>query len=472
MSKQINKILGLSLLLIISLISFIISSNPAFAQTDGVRYRTHVQNVGWMDFVEDGNESGTTGQSLRVEALNVELKNAKDLGISYSAHVEDIGWMDPVTDGAIAGTEGQSKRVEALRISLTGADAVNYNVYYRVHSQNYGWLGWAKNGENAGTAQKALRIEALQIKVLPVTEVAPEETSEYPSYVEGDADQVQSATTMDSSNSGNVNYRVYSNSNGWTGYAHDEGQMGVTDRIEALEVNVNPSLEQKGNIIYRSLSENNGWGNWTNANGTSGYAGLGIQAVRMKLTGQLNYLYDVYYRVHMLGVGWSNWGKNGQSCGSEGYGRNISHIQVVLTNKGDRPSDGAIGNAFTQVNWAWPVPGNTSVSSYFGPRNSVHHDGIDIPAASGTPIVSAKSGVVKLSGPNGNFGNCVAIEQDSGENVYYAHMIRTAVSVGQKVAQGQVIGYVGTTGNSTGNHLHLEIYDDSDEMVNPLNFYR
>lgn len=458
-----------SILILLFIISC--SGNAVFAKANIVKYRTHVQNIGWTDYVEDGDISGTEGQSLRMEAFQIELLNSKDVGLSYKSHVQDIGWMNPVSEGEISGTEGLSKRVEAISINLTGNEAINYHIYYRVHCQNYGWLSWVKDGEYAGTAGQSLRLESMQVIVLPATNEAPKETSNNPGFIGNpNTEQVEIAEAEDTS--GKINYRVFSNATGWTDYAKDEGQMGTTDRIEALEINLDPNLKNRGSLNYRTLEENNGWSNWVGEKAVSGAAGLGLQAIRIKLTGQLQYYYDVYYRTHVLGTGWTNWAKNGESCGTEGYGKNFSHIQVVLKNKGDYPSEGNVGNAFTQTKWAWPVPGNTSISSGFGPRNGSHHDGIDIPAASGTPIISCKSGVVKLSAPNGNFGNCVAIEQDSGENVYYAHMIRTNVSVGQRVSQGQVIGFVGTTGHSFGNHLHIEIYNDADNLVNPISFLR
>mgnify|MGYP005783661905 FL=1 len=121
----------------------------------------------------------------------------------------------------------------------------------------------------------------------------------------------------------------------------------------------------------------------------------------------------------------------------------------------------------SESGYMWPLPGWYSISSPFGYRinpvsgRAQNHGGIDIPASGGTPILAAKSGQVITSvygsGSYWSYGNYVVIDHGNGNSTLYAHMSSRAVSEGQMVTQGQVIGYVGTTGNSTGNHLHLEI---------------
>lgn len=141
------------------------------AQT--VTYRSHIQNLAWTEPVSDGAISGTTGKSLRLEAIEIEVPGNPDLGIKYSSHIQNLGWTDYVADGAQSGTTGKSLRLEGLKIELTGADAELYDVYYSAHIQNYGWLGWAKNGEAAGSEGMSLRLEAIKIHVLPKGSEAP-----------------------------------------------------------------------------------------------------------------------------------------------------------------------------------------------------------------------------------------------------------------------------------------------------------
>ena len=84
--------------------------------------------------------------------------------------------MTPVTDGQSCGTTGKSLRVEALWIRLTGELEKEYDVYYRAHIQNEGWLGWASNGSYAGSLGRSLRMEAFQIKLVKKGAEAPSST--------------------------------------------------------------------------------------------------------------------------------------------------------------------------------------------------------------------------------------------------------------------------------------------------------
>lgn len=144
-----------------------------------IKYRTHVQNIGWQGEKADGEMSGTTGQSLRLEAIKIQLSSSIDGGIVYKTHVQDYGWLNFVTNGQASGTTGQAKRLEAIQMQLTG-DAMNqYDLYYRVHAQNFGWLGWAKNGESAGTAGYSYRLEGIQIVLVPKGGNAPGSTSKH-----------------------------------------------------------------------------------------------------------------------------------------------------------------------------------------------------------------------------------------------------------------------------------------------------
>ena len=118
----------------------------------------------------------------------------------------------------------------------------------------------------------------------------------------------------------------------------------------------------------------------------------------------------------------------------------------------------------------WPLPGHTYISCHFGEVDAfgnAGHRGTDIPAPEGTPILAAHSGTVLVSGWNDSYGNQVLLDNGAGLSTRYAHMTQTAVTAGEAVTAGQVIGYVGSTGDSTGFHLHFEVMQNG-VRVNPL----
>ena len=124
--------------------------------------------------------------------------------------------------------------------------------------------------------------------------------------------------------------------------------------------------------------------------------------------------------------------------------------------------------------YTWPLPGHYSISSPFGYRMhpilgySKFHSGVDIPAPSGTPIVAAKSGTVIMSQLMSGYGNVVMV--DHGDTVtVYAHCSALNVGVGDSVSAGDVVAFVGSTGLSTGAHLHFEVRVNGSP-VNPLGY--
>lgn len=148
----------------------------------------------------------------------------------------------------------------------------------------------------------------------------------------------------------------------------------------------------------------------------------------------------------------------------------------------ERQMSAQISNVQSESGFMWPLASNINVlSSLYGSRPDPftgrpdNHTGIDIPAARGTPIYASKSGVVITSvygsGSSWSYGNYVVVAHSDGTSTLYAHMSSRAVSKGQTVKQGDVVGYVGTTGNSTGNHLHFEIRVNGSR-VDPLNYFK
>ncbi len=132
-------------------------------------------------------------------------------------------------------------------------------------------------------------------------------------------------------------------------------------------------------------------------------------------------------------------------------------------------------NSASASDWygVWPVPGygHSYITQYYGTASSWYssgyHNGLDIGAPSMTPVVAVNSGEVLSASYNGSWGNNVLIYHNSTYTTSYAHLESFAVSAGQYVTAGQIIGYMGSTGFSTGPHLHLEVYKNGSR-VDPL----
>lgn len=120
--------------------------------------------------------------------------------------------------------------------------------------------------------------------------------------------------------------------------------------------------------------------------------------------------------------------------------------------------------------FVWPAQGGY-ISSEKGPRWGREHKGIDIAQPDGFNILAADHGVVKAAGADGTFGNRVIIDHGNGYETIYAHLESIDVKVGDKALQGTKIGLMGTTGRSTGIHLHFEI-SKNGATQNPLNYIK
>ena len=155
-------------------------------------------------------------------------------------------------------------------------------------------------------------------------------------------------------------------------------------------------------------------------------------------------------------------------------------IQAQITKKQRALEEERRRNNITidsESSYLWPLPGYYRLTSLFGYRihpntGKAHsHTGIDIPAPRGTAILAAKSGQVVTSGWHSSYGNYVVIDHGNGNSTLYAHMSSRSVQEGQMVSQGQEVGKVGSTGSSTGNHLHLEVRENYTR-IDPETKYR
>ncbi len=158
----------------------------------------------------------------------------------------------------------------------------------------------------------------------------------------------------------------------------------------------------------------------------------------------------------------------------------LAQEAAAQQNQGGGQSDsGGVSSSAPDINYStsgyvWPVSG--PITSPFGWRthpiygSQSFHSGVDIGASSGTPVASAGNGTVISAGWNGGYGNCVIVDMGNGLSSVYAHLSSIYVSNGQVVSAGQSVGAVGSTGNSTGPHLHFEMRSYGT-AVSPYNYY-
>lgn len=295
-----------------------------------VKYRAHISEIGWQDYVTNGMTAGTVGKNLPMEALSIELEGGDynktdESGIEYEAHVSDIGWQEPVKNGTVSGTTGKAKAMEAVRIRLTGDLSNNYDIYYRVHSAEYGWFDWAKNGEIAGSIGFAYAMQAIEIKIYP------QNSPEAPVTV--------GKTYLAEDNMGDVIYQVHVQDKGWEAKKIDgqeAGNSAENKNLEAIKIDISEFARQygelTGSVEYETHVRDIGWQDPVQDGQIAGTTGKNkpIEAIKIRLTGQLNEVYDVYYRVYVENKGWMGWTTGGNAAGSVGFAYSVKAIEIRL----------------------------------------------------------------------------------------------------------------------------------------------
>ena len=304
------------------------------AKPFSVSYTTHVQTYGWLDPVSDGKESGTTGESKRLEGIRISLENSPYEGsVRYCTHVQTYGWQDWRTDGAMAGTEGEAKRLEAIQISLTGELADHYDIWYQTHVQHFGWSGWAVNGESCGSAGYAYRLEAIRIQLVPKGEKAPGSTAGI--FHEKDSAPVNGISAYAGTQ---IRYTTHVQTYGWQDWRTDgatAGTSGESKRLEGIRIALT-DVPSGGGVRYRTHIQGIGWQDYVSDGSLSGTTGQArrLEAIQIELTGTAAEAYDIYYRVHSQTYGWLPWARNGQQTGTSGMSKRLEAIEIRLMPKG------------------------------------------------------------------------------------------------------------------------------------------
>lgn len=341
----------------------------------GVTYRTHVENIGWQDYVTNGDVAGTSGKSYRLEGININLQGVySDLNIKYQVHVENIGWQDWKANGEMAGTEGKSYRLEGIKIILESTD--DYSVMYRVHVQNIGWQDWKTDGEMAGTEGKSLRLEAIQIKIVPkvkkgiITLDTAINNSTYYSptsikvvgwkmsnvsntkikvYIDENSTPINEnlitykkrndilsviegyGTEIENQNPG---FEFFINTTNMSNGEHTIIIVLCTangENIEEITTKIN--IDRDIHVQYKSHVQNVGWQGYVMDGAMSGTSGKSyrVEAMDINLINAPSNA-KVVYRTHIQDIGWQNWKSNGELAGTSGKSLRVEAIEIKLEN--------------------------------------------------------------------------------------------------------------------------------------------
>ena len=284
-----------------------------------IQFRTHVQKDGWQDWrnaTASGGKpgkatAGTLGRSLRLEGIQIRVKGIEG-SVSYQVHVQNIGWQTVRSNGALAGTSGKSLRLEAIRIALMGEISKWYDIEYRTHVQNIGWQGYMRNGAVAGTNGKGLRLEAIEIRLVPKSRKAS------------------------SGGEGLVGVRGQAiiQHDGKQAWVRDGSAMGTTGRdlgIKSICLQLDKGV-YSGSIEYRTHVQNIGWTKWRQNGQMSGTTrnNLRMEALQVRLTGDIAKYYEVAYRAYVQNIGWRNWVSGGITAGTTGRRLRVEALEVRL----------------------------------------------------------------------------------------------------------------------------------------------
>ncbi len=349
----------------------VFSTNP---QTLGVSYRTHVENIGWQDWKENGVIAGTSGMSYRLEGINIQLIGpSAGLKIKYQVHVENIGWQDWKEQGDMAGTSGMSYRLEGIRILLEGNE--DYTVQYRVHVQDIGWQDWKIDGEMAGTSGRSLRLEGIEIKIVPKIKKSkmqietPVNESRYyeeteikvqgwkmanlsnttiKAFIDNSTTPINTPITYKNRNDIISSIEGYgtSSQNPNPGFEFtlditsiSEGKHKIrivlySQNNEVLKEASTAIIIDRGlHIIYNSHLQDIGWQGEILEGYISGIPGSGLrtEAMKMKLV-HAPAGGKIVYRTHVENIGWQNWVSNNEMAGTSGQSLRIEALQIYLEN--------------------------------------------------------------------------------------------------------------------------------------------
>ena len=287
----------------------IVKESEAPKTAPGVQYYSHIQDIGWENRYDNknGEISGIAGRGLKVEALMLQLIGVPEgASIEYKSHVQDLGWESWKSNGEQSGTTGQNKKIEAVRIRIKNLPG--YSVKYRAYVEGKGWQNWVSDGVEAGSTGKNLKLEAIQIMIVKESEAPKTEPGvQYYSHIQDigwenryskvdgevsgvvgkglkvEAMRFQLKGTLEGAS---IQYQAHVQDIGWESWKKDGDQAGTTGqnkKIEAMKIKI--SNLPGYSVMYRGYVQGKGWTNWVKDGEECGTTGknLKLEAIQVKI---------------------------------------------------------------------------------------------------------------------------------------------------------------------------------------------
>ncbi|MBQ4529357.1 MAG: InlB B-repeat-containing protein, partial [Lachnospiraceae bacterium] len=328
-------------------------------------------NNNFENAVSGGSVSGTEGQNKKITKLSISTLEKS--GISFRAYINGA-WTEWKNGGSTI--DGNGKDIEALQIKLSGELANTCDVYYRTHNRYYGWLGWTSNGTTAGSRNTGSAIEGYQIQLVEkgttvegitnsTTEASKEKCKvvfkDYDGTILKEQNVEYGANATAPSNPTRVGYAFKGWSGSYTNVKSDvevtaqygdcilyssvvagsssfqtyvtEGKVSGTEGQSKKITKLCIKTVSANGISFRAYI-NGAWTDWKTSGSTIAGNGQNIQALQIKLTGELANKYNVYYRTHNSYYGWLGWTSNGATAGTRNMGQGIEGYEIRLVEKG------------------------------------------------------------------------------------------------------------------------------------------
>lgn len=269
---------------------------------------------------------GESGSGRGLQTLNVQLDiNDPSLSgsLQYRVYISKKGWQDWTENGQTTSLTSMPNLITGIQMRLTGRLADSYGIWYIACTDRHkDRQGWVCDGSLAGSPSEGRKIEEFKVML------------------------VKRDTSFGYSE---VSFRSFMQKTGWEKnwkYSnHTTGRAGKAKKLMGLELSLR-SNEYSGRIEYRTLIGGGDWQKWMSDGTFSGTTKKGkkIEAIEIRLTGEISNHYDIYYRTYSGGLGWFMWAKNGEASGTRKIGRHIEAIQISLVRKGGK-EPGRLGKA-------------------------------------------------------------------------------------------------------------------------------